>query len=397
MTQHFPYRLFTNMAQPQEHSNKTTTGLYYGEKQEFLAGYPVLTKFVPGDKSKPLVTFIPGLAHNARISYGGHAGSQSEDFLAHWFHKNGFGFLGISYPLDTDPEIMPPTGNELSLRDWGVQAAAAMKKIVEDHELSLKVVILAWSMGGRMLEPVTTEARAFGLTVRLYVSLSATPALWGLRKDIPLSHASLTPAGYWDNTFLLEKFMPQLLEQNRINNGRILIDEAIYKREYFGATPGGSGGWGLRYNKETKSLVEDKWALLEEGRADNYGELPAMAAIYPKSSLDWRHSISDQINWSYLIIHKFIADIEKVRETRKSQIDNIEKKDDTVEQESKLLERLRVLLYEIPGRMITGIEGNHFFFVGAKGASQTAETVIRFMEESDKFHVAFYSVLNSYQ
>lgn len=191
--------------------------------------------------------------------------------------------------------------------------------------------------------------------------------------------------------------MLQLLERNRINDGRIIVDETIYKREYFGATPGGSGGWGLRSNKEAGCLVKDKWALLEDSRVDNYGELPVMAAIFPKGPLDWRHSISDRINWSYLIIHKFIADIEKVGETRKSHNGGITNEDGIVEQELKLLERLRALIYDIPDRMITGIEGNHFFFVGAKGARQTTETVIRFIEESERIRGAFHSILTSFQ
>ena len=382
-----------------ELSSKATPTLYDGEKQELLNGYPALIKFVPGDsdRSKPLVAFIPGLAHNARISYGGHKGSHSEDFLAHWFHKHGFGFLGISYPLDTDPEIMPPTGSELSLRDWGRQAAMAMKTVVKEYGLPVKVVILAWSMGGRTLEPVTAEATALGLTVSLYVSLSATPALWGLRKHVSPAHVTLSPAGYWETSILHETFLPQLLEQNQINDGRIIVDEAVYKREYFGATPGGSGGWGFRYNKEENIVIKDEWALLEEGQADNYGNLPAMAAIYPKSPLDWRHSISDQIDWSYLIIHKFIADIQKVKETRKVQIDGTEDKKAILDREVKLLDRLRAFIYDIPSRMITGIEGNHFFFVGAKGASQTAETIMRFIQDAESIRVMFEGLLESDQ
>ncbi|KAJ6143631.1 hypothetical protein N7471_003084 [Penicillium samsonianum] len=384
------------MASTQEHSPMATTSLGYGEKKVLLAGYPALIKFVPGDgdKSKPLVAFIPGLAHNARISYGGHDGSQSEDFLAHWFHKHGFGFLGISYPLDTNPEIMPRTGSDLSLRDWGVQAATAMKNVVEEHGLSSKVVILAWSMAGRTLEPVATEAAALGLTVSLYISLSATPALWGLRKNISPSRITFSPAGYWNCSFLYDLFLPQLLEQNRINDGRIIIDEALYKREYFGSTPVALGGWGFRYNREEKMLAENKWALLEEGRVDNYGKLPAMAAIYPNSPLDWGHSISDKINWSYLIIHKFIADVEKLNRTRKPRVDGFEEKHG---QELRILESLRALIYKIPDQMITGIEGNHFFFVGAKGARQTAEIIIGFIEEAEKICVAFQSVLESDQ
>ena len=375
---------------------KATTRLYDGEKEEMIAGHRALTKFVPadGDASKPLVAFIPGLAYNARISYGGHKGGRSEDFLAHWFRKHGFPFLGISYPLDTDPEVMPPTGSELLLREWGRQAAVAIRRVVDEHGLSPKVVILAWSMGGKTLGPVTTEATALQLTISLFVSLAATPALWGLRKHPPRSHITLSPAGYWDCSFLHDRFLSQLLEQNQINNGRTIIDEALYKHEYFGSTPVGSGGWGFRYDKEERKLVEDKWALLEEGRVDDYGQLPAMAAIYPTSPLDWQHSILDKINWGYLMVQKFVADVQKAKETHTAPIDGTgEKHPIYIKQERNLLERLRAFIYEIPNRMVTGVEGNHFFFVGAKGAKQTAETVMLFIQEAENIQLEFGSIL----
>lgn len=39
----------------------TTPKLYDGEKQDIIANYPDITKFVPGDPSKLLVAFILGL------------------------------------------------------------------------------------------------------------------------------------------------------------------------------------------------------------------------------------------------------------------------------------------------------------------------------------------------
>jgi hypothetical protein len=386
------------MAREQEQPCRSNSGLYDGEKLGIIADYPVLTKFIPGDGdiSKPLIVFLPGLAHNARIAYGGHDGSCKEDFLAHWFHRHGYPFLGISYPLDTDPEIMPPTGSEFSLRDWGRQAAATMRMIVDEQELSPKLVILAWSMAGKALAPVMTEATARELTVSLYVSLAATPALWGLRQHLRPCHIPLTRAGYWNNVPLHHRFTSQLLEQNRVNNGHIAIDEEIFKREYFGSTPIAPGGWGYRYKKQEKKLVEDKWALLEDGRIDEYERLPPLAALYPTSPLDWRHSLTDRANWGYLIVQKYVAMAQKVKESREPRTeDSAVGRRNSAQRDRTLLDRLRASIYGIPDRMITGVEGNHYFFVGALGARTTAEKVIQFIEDIKQVHVELDNILNA--
>lgn len=385
------------MTREQEQPSRTNSGLYNGEKLGIMAEYPALTKFVSGgDVSKPMVVFLPGLAHNARIAYGGHDGSHKEDFLAHWFQRHGYPFLGVSYPLDTDPEIMPPTGSEFSLRDWGRQAAVAMRKAVDEHELSPKVVILAWSMAGKNLVPVTAEATAQGLTVSLYVSLAATPALWGLRQHLPTCHVPLNQAGYWNNLFLLDRFTSQLLEQNELNNGRIAIDQDVFKREYFGATPIAPGGWGYRYNKEEKKFVEDKWALLEDGRVDEYEHLPPLAALYPTSPLDWRHSITDRANWGYLMVQKYVAMAQKVKQPHEPPTeDGADERRSLAQRDRRLLDRLRASIYGIPDRLIAGVEGNHYFFVGAMGARKTAEMVIQFIEDAGKIHVELDNILNA--
>ncbi|KAI5461878.1 thioesterase domain protein [Mariannaea sp. PMI_226] len=375
--------------------SNATSPLYDGEKLETIAGYPALTRFIPndGDASKPLIAFIPGLAHNARIAYGGHNGSCSKDFLAYWFHKHGFPFLGISYPIDSNPEIIPPTGSEFSLRDWGRQTALAMRKAVDEHGLSPKVVILAWSMGGKALMPVTSESRALGLTVSLYVSLASTPALWGLRKHLPIAHVPLTPAGYWKTSLLHQRFISQLLEQNQLNDERIIIDEEVFKREYFGSTPIASGCWGYRYDIQEKKLVDEKWTLLEDGRVDDYAHLPALAALYPTSPLDWQHSITDKANWGYLMVQKYVATAQKASRELPTDVSTTEKWS-LLQRERRLLDHLRTFIYEIPDRMVAGVEGNHFFFVGAMGARSTAEMVVHFIKEAENIHIALDDILN---
>ena len=63
--------------------------LYEDEQSVELAGFPAVTYFRAGDAAKPLIVFVPGAHHAARIAYGGHKGGRSEDFLAHWLKEKG--------------------------------------------------------------------------------------------------------------------------------------------------------------------------------------------------------------------------------------------------------------------------------------------------------------------
>ncbi|CAI7636506.1 unnamed protein product [Penicillium glandicola] len=359
-----------SLPNPKERSFK----LYEGEQQKILAGHPVVYKYIAGknDLSKPLVAFVPGMAHNGRISYGGHEGYRSEDFLAHWFHEHGYGFLGISYPLDADPPLMPATSPAFTIPDWGIQAAATIKAVTEENHLPQSVVILAWSMGGKTLHPVTVEARRLGIDVQLFVSLAATPALPGLLPAVSKEQLHQTDSGYLTMPFLKLSFLRQLDEQDKINHlseGRQLIEPAIYEKEYIGATPIGITTFGFRFDTKIHKFVaeENKWQLLEDGQAQDFGSLPPMAAIYPTSGLDFRHGITDKATWSYLITQRIMAILGQDHRLAVGRLS---------------FQNLQKIVLGIPELMTADILGNHFFFVGESGARRTVETVIGFLSNS---------------
>ncbi|KAL2817903.1 hypothetical protein BDW59DRAFT_152356 [Aspergillus cavernicola] len=368
---------------------ETSLKLYEGEQQKVVAGHPVVYKYIAGhnDPSKPLVAFVPGMAHNGRISYGGHKGYRGEDFLAHWFHEHGYGFLGISYPLDAEPPLMPATSPAFTIPNWGVQAAATIKAVIAENHLPQSVVILAWSMAGKILGPVTVEARRLGIDVQLFVSLAATPALPGLLPAVSKEQLDQTDSGYVTMPFLKRAFLQQLDEQDKINHlteGRRLIEPVTYEKEYFGATPIGITAFGFRFDNETKKFVpeESKWQLLEDGQAQNFGSLSAMAAIYPTSELDFRHGITDKATWSYLMIHRTMAMFsEDHRVHRLSQVKDSVSADKLAAERSSFQDLQKIVL-GIPELMTANILGNHFFFCGESGARKTVETVIGFLSSS---------------
>lgn len=368
--------------------------LYEGEQSAIFNDHPVVYKYIPGDDpSKPLVAFVPGMAHNARISYGGHEGYHSEDFLSHWFNQRGYGFLGISYPLDAEPPIMPTDSPDFTIPDWGQQAAATINLVITENNLPRSVVVLAWSMGGKILRPVTVEANRLGIEVKLFVSLAATPALPGLL-TVSKTHFDKTAAGYVTKPLLEQVFFRQMEEQDKINQAiddqdaitqetpaRHIIDPAIYKRDYLGATPIGITASGFRYDDETKDFVKEnnEWQFMHDGQAHDYGNLPAMAAIYPTSGLDFRHAITDKATWSFLIIQRVMAKMNQDGTARAYQHGRDTSAAGLSLARFRFQEMQRVVM-NIPEMMTAEILGNHFFFIGESGARQTTETTVGFLD-----------------
>lgn len=361
--------------------------LYEGEQQSLFDRHPMVYKYIPGDNtSKPLVVFVPGMSHNARISYGGHEGYRDKDFLSHWFNQRGYGFLGVSYPLEAEPPIMPATSPDFTISEWGKQTAAAMNEVITEHNLSHCVVILAWSMAGKVLHPVTVEAKRLGIKVGLFVSLAATPALPGLLPVVSKPQLDITPAGYAINPLSEPAFLRQLDEQAKMNqedeqNSFIhIIDPVIYKRDYLGATPIGLAAFGFRYDAETDDFVKDNdWHFIDDAQAHDYKNLPPMAAIYPTSALDFRHAMTDKATWSFLMVQR-IASILTQDGTAYAYQQSGDILATTLSLARFRFQELQRVVLNIPELMTAEILGNHFFFVGESGAKETVETIVGFLD-----------------
>lgn len=360
--------------------------LYEGEQQSLFGRHPMVYKYIPGDDTpKPLVVFVPGMSHNARISYGGHEGYCCEDFLSHWFSQRGYGFLGVSYPLEAKQPIMPATSPDFTISEWGQQTAAAMNEVITEHNLSRCVVILAWSMAGKLLHLVTAEAKRLDIKVRLFVSLAATPALPGLLPVVTKPQLDRTPAGYASNPLSESVVLRQLDEQAKINQDHEqkshihIIDPVIYKRDYFGATPIGLAASRVRYDADKNDFVKDNdWNFINDAQAHDYKNLPTLAAIYPTSALDFRHAMTDKATWSFLMIQR-ITSILTQDGTASAYQQSVDSSATTLSLAGFRFQELQRVVLNIPELMTAEILGNHFFFIGESGAKETVETVVGFL------------------
>lgn len=355
--------------------------LYPGEQLDQVAGFPTMYNFFPADPQKPLVVFIPGMVHNARIAYGGHEGHEERDFLAYWLNSHGHGLLAISYPLESKPAIMPATGPHFRIRDWGKQAAEVTHKIIKTHGLCNQVVLTAWSMGGKIVMPYSATAQSLGIDVVLFVPLAATPGLHNLRP--PPRDVKPTKFGYSD---LVESYRPvfaKQVQEQRIkwNDGRIIIPDDIYFREYCGDTPMGLSGAPVCYDKDSHSFVKDEWTAIEDAAVDQPEHCPMIAALAGNSPLDARHVITDQATWSFVLSHKLMREIRNLDLEKFVENGNWEKLTDMVHSE------LASILHTIPG--------NHFFFLGEYGARETAAGIVKHLERVNAFRRDFEALLNS--
>ena len=383
--------------------------LYESERLLTAIDYPVLTYFLRGDPLKPLIVFIPGAHHNGRIAYGGHQGSKPSDFLGHWLQRANYSFLAVSYPLESDPMVMPPTRADFTVRDWGAQAVDATKQTIEQEGLSNDVILLFWSMAGKILQPFALGANSRGLNVKLAISLAATPALRGLREALP--RMTPTATGYADNSMFAEYFYAQLHEQNDINGGRHIISDETYLREYMGNTPVAMGAWGLRWSKEERKLVEDQDVGFEVAEETALGRLPFLGAIIGDSALDFRHSIADKATWGLYMTYQLMGVVgnsitatacESTSEqaaavaclsAEQRALMAAREKVIWLRKNPEKLERIKKAIHDYPEKMCAVVRGNHHFFLGEKGAKQTTELILSLQTLVNEFQRDLSAVL----
>ncbi|KAK7014840.1 hypothetical protein R3P38DRAFT_2997911 [Favolaschia claudopus] len=334
--------------------------LFLGEVLDTVAGYPCLYKYTPCDSiDKPLVVFLPGGFHLARIAYGGHDGCQPKDFLCHWLSRAGFTTLAISYPLESGPaEIMPATCPDFRIRDWGQQAAEVTKTVIEIHRLSPKVILASWSMGGRVVVPFVRAAQVFQLRVELFVSMAATPGLAGLLGNrTSMVHCSNT--GYAAAPNLAKRFYKQVQEQSALNHTTDIISETTFLHQYFGNAPVNLLGYGLR--REVRDLVDDEGLAISDSQVSAFASFPWIAVLYPNSESDARHSLSDKATWGFIFSSKLVSMVEDAKKSG--------------EYFGNRWQTIAAHIDAIPDKLSTRIEGNHYFFVGERGARETATAI----------------------
>ncbi len=332
--------------------------LFEGEKVAQVAGFPAVTRFIAGEKSAPLVVFIPGANHMARIAYGGHAGSNDQDFLAHWLHAKGYNFLGVSYPLDTRSDILTDHSPEYSVTDWGRQAMELAKQTIANQELSGEVIVVGWSMGGKIPSSVQNAAKDLGVNLESFIALSGTPAVPGLMAYDRLFDQ--LDSGYADRRKYWNKWHKQI-QAMADNSSHEIIPLEVYTNDYLGDGPVGLEGFAQRY-KDGK-FVSDYLATFDDDGAFKYAEYPLVGIVVPDGRADARHAVTDIAVWNFYNANTIYKRYVSKAAPKLGELSE--------EKWQGILD----LTESAHDRLSLRLPGNHFFFVGESGARATAAAI----------------------
>lgn len=331
------------------------SALYPGERLMNAANAQTLVYFSKGNPSKPLVIFIPGDSHLARISYG-YPNGKKQDFLDYWLTKKGYSFLAVSYPLENS--VYSKVYPNFSIQDWGEQIVDVAQKIIKENQLSNSIIILGWSMGGSIEQTVAAAAKERGLKLELFIGLAAVPPLPYVMQSGPYETKTMRANHLADRTALFPVFTQLLDEQDRYNQHTI-IPQSIYLSQFVGHIPAAIAAEGYSY--QNGQLIKNVQQTLKDGGVFNFANTPWIALIEDDSPTTAKISLIDPAAWDFIRTEMIYNHYLKGNDLNKL----------TPEQWS----RLAHLIDETPDYLKLNVHGNHFFFVGEKGASATADKI----------------------
>jgi len=332
--------------------------LYPGEEMLSTDGIETLNFFQKGDADKPLVIFVPGGFHLARVAYG-YPGGNERDFLAYWLGQAGYSFLGASYP--TGNAVYSDVYPAFSIRDWGKQVASVARHYVEREGLNGEIIVLGWSAGGQIAQSVYEAARDAGLDMSLFVSLASTP-------PIPLLLAapgaiSRAPNGLSAAPQFYDLFEKYVAAQDKMN-GHTIIPWDVFKADVLGDIPVALNAIMMASRYQDGRFVEDlDWSIADTG-ALKVTDFPFVVTISGNRVLDNDHALTDRGNWGiYQIQHLY----------RNIVLPALAKSENIVPKDWQNL--MDQMAYATSGSLNARVPGNHFFWYGEVGARQTVEQI----------------------
>lgn len=326
--------------------------MYPGERIVEAAGFPALVKFEAGAPGTPLVVFITGGGVLARVAYG-HPEGKPTDFLGHWLKQEGLPFLALSYPMGNP--VFARAYPDFSMSDWGEQSAEIIAEYVKANNLPSRVVVLGWSMAGRVAWPIATSLRKRGIAIELFVAMAAATALPNLLPA--LAHVKPQLSGLAGVAGAYTDALVLYLNQQNAEAGHSVIDPAIFPSQFMGDYPIRLAASALTFEKG--AFVSDPLGDQNGTGAWQYSSFPALALMTHEAWADARHALMDRATWGFYIS-------QHLSETHVFQ---------RVKDFSKLptgqWNRINDLIHGAPTRLTTVMPGNHMFFVGEPGAKAT--------------------------
>lgn len=357
--------------------------MFQGEEMMNPAGVPAVTHFLKGSGGKPLIVLVAGSGNTGRIFYGPHEGADPDQFLATHLNALGYNVLSVSTPITTGDPIFALNYPGFTIREWGKLLVKVAAKHVTQHDLSPDVILAGWSMGGKAAQSMSVQAQDAGISVALFVSLSATPPVLGVLPivtDYPMN----PDTGYGRAP---DPEFKGLLWNIKVNARREGVDDIIPPEDviahYVGEGPVGLGHTGIRYHDG--QIIADQLGDLRDGQGHDFAGFPLIATIIPQGRHDLRHTVTDRHTWGMITTNRLY---QTVLEPNLKKLRHVSNED---------LDALARLISTAPERLSKDINGNHFFFVGETGARQTAEAISWLDAEARKLMAEIESAMQDAQ
>jgi hypothetical protein len=116
---------------------------------------------------------------------------------------------------------------------------------VADHGLPRRILVLAWSMAGRIAQPLNSACRERDLEIELFVAMTATPPLPNLLPALDALRPD--PLGLADASIGFFPWLVRCLEAQNERAGRNIIDGDGFLSDYGGNFPVNLAATALRY------------------------------------------------------------------------------------------------------------------------------------------------------
>ncbi|MDK1389503.1 hypothetical protein QN224_29395 [Sinorhizobium sp. 8-89] len=272
-----------------------------------------------------------------------------------------------SYPSDHPAfgRVYP----EMTVSDWGCSVASIAAEVIRRESLTPHVLLVGWSMAGRMSQSFNRSATAIGLRVLGFISLAANAPLPGLA-PISDDRISLTRDSLWTVTECAPNGIPYYqrwtdeLTQIMGSTEQALFTEEICRHHYFANCPINLRGEATRFrNGKLANAIND--AIADLGSLD-FADYPLTASIVPTLPSDAKHALTDQAAFAFFnsrrIYHGLPPGI--LKEISPDEWDE-----------------LRSLMQDLPRRLTRFQDGGHFFFVGEAGAAATSAHIGELLNE----------------
>lgn len=325
--------------------------VYPNEQLLSFANAQTLTYFSKGRPDKPLIVFVPGDSHLARISYGSPQGLK-KDFLAYWIKQKGYSFLGASYPL-ANP-VFTQKYPEFTIQQWAQQLVKSAQFYIKKNQLGNHIVVLGWSMGGAVEQVVYAAAQKEGLEMDLFIGLAAVPPLPYIMQHGSFDTGTMGTDYLAKRSQIVPWFTQQLRAQNALNEHEI-IPQDLYISDYIGDIPIAIAAEG--YYFKDKRFITDKEQVYRDSGVFNFAQTPWIALIVDDSVSDSKISLIDPYSWDFIraemMYHRYL----KQPLTMNAWL------------------ALRKIIKKLPEQLTATVHGNHFFFVGEQGARDTANQI----------------------